>query len=66
VLLGFTQSSDNAVLSFQPVTTRRQFVILVGLNTSQDKMKLIFDLFSFVLPFTNHATIDYVNGAFFI
>jgi hypothetical protein len=44
-LLGFTQSSENAVLTFQPVPTRRQFIILIGLNTSPDKLKLLFDFF---------------------
>jgi len=45
-LLVVTQSCDIAVLSVQLVTTRRQIVILVGLNTSPYKLKLVFN-FSF-------------------
>ena len=44
-LLGFTESSEKADLPVQPVPTRRQFIILVGLNTSLDKLKLNFDFF---------------------
>jgi hypothetical protein len=61
-LLGFTESSEKAVLPVQPVPIRRQFIILVCLNTSPDKLKLIFDFI--VRLFTNHAAITSSMGYF--
>jgi len=51
VLLGLTHICDTAVLPLQSVTTKREFVILVVLNISPDKLQLIFNFTFHLLQF---------------
>jgi hypothetical protein len=62
-LLGFTETSEKAVLPVHPVPTKTQFKILADLNTSLDKLNLIYDFLIFSFAYKS-CGYDLLNGHF--